>query len=233
MTKRPDPAVPASPRRALSKKDLLDIDGITEDDIRLVLDTAESMREINQRAIKKVPTLRGKLVANLFFENSTRTRFSFEIAERRLSADSIALSAVGHVGRQGRDAARHGAEPHGDGARRDRDPALAVRGAAPPRAEPAVRRRERGRRDARAPDAGAPRRVHDPPREGDARRPPRRDLRRRPAQPRRAVERRPPHEDGRGRDALRPADAPASRDRADGRARCRPASRRRSTAPTS
>ncbi|HQQ76864.1 MAG TPA: aspartate carbamoyltransferase catalytic subunit [Thermoanaerobaculia bacterium] len=95
MTKRPDSAVPASPRRALSKKDLLDIDGITEDDIRLVLDTAESMREINQRAIKKVPTLRGKLVANLFFENSTRTRFSFEIAERRLSADSIALSAVG------------------------------------------------------------------------------------------------------------------------------------------
>ncbi len=95
MTKRPDSPVPASPRRALSKKDLLDIDGITEDDIRLVLDTAESMREINQRAIKKVPTLRGKLVANLFFENSTRTRFSFEIAERRLSADSIALSATG------------------------------------------------------------------------------------------------------------------------------------------
>jgi aspartate carbamoyltransferase catalytic subunit len=95
VTKRSDSPVPASPRRALSKKDLLDIDGITEDDIRLVLDTAESMREINQRAIKKVPTLRGKLVANLFFENSTRTRFSFEIAERRLSADSIALSAVG------------------------------------------------------------------------------------------------------------------------------------------
>ncbi len=95
MTKRPDPAVAAASRRALSKKDLLDIDGITEDDVRLVLDTAESMREINQRSIKKVPTLRGKLVANLFFENSTRTRFSFEIAERRLSADSIALSATG------------------------------------------------------------------------------------------------------------------------------------------
>jgi aspartate carbamoyltransferase catalytic subunit len=95
VTKRPDSTVPAAPRRALSKKDLLDIDGISEDDIRLVLDTAESMREINQRAIKKVPTLRGKLVANLFFENSTRTRFSFEIAERRLSADSIALSATG------------------------------------------------------------------------------------------------------------------------------------------
>ncbi|MCE7959510.1 MAG: aspartate carbamoyltransferase catalytic subunit, partial [Acidobacteria bacterium ACB2] len=55
---------------------------------------AESMREINQRAIKKVPTLRGKLVANLFFEASTRTRFSFEIAERRLSADSIAFASA-------------------------------------------------------------------------------------------------------------------------------------------
>jgi aspartate carbamoyltransferase catalytic subunit len=89
----PEPAVPRSP--SFSRKDLLDIESITEDDIRLVLDTAESMREINQRSIKKVPTLRGKLVANLFFENSTRTRFSFEIAERRLSADSIALSALG------------------------------------------------------------------------------------------------------------------------------------------
>jgi aspartate carbamoyltransferase catalytic subunit len=89
----PEPAVPRS--STFSRKDLLDIESITEDDIRLVLDTAESMREINQRSIKKVPTLRGKLVANLFFENSTRTRFSFEIAERRLSADSIALSATG------------------------------------------------------------------------------------------------------------------------------------------
>ena len=88
-----EPAVARSP--SFSRKDLLDIESITVDDIRLVLDTAESMREINQRSIKKVPTLRGKLVANLFFENSTRTRFSFEIAERRLSADSIALSAAG------------------------------------------------------------------------------------------------------------------------------------------
>jgi aspartate carbamoyltransferase catalytic subunit len=89
----PEPAVPRPP--TFSRKDLLDIESINEDDIRLVLDTAESMREINQRSIKKVPTLRGKLVANLFFEDSTRTRFSFEIAERRLSADSIALSATG------------------------------------------------------------------------------------------------------------------------------------------
>jgi len=89
------PDVPPDRPHVFSKKDLLDIDSITEDDIRLVLDTAESMREINQRTIKKVPTLRGKLVANLFFESSTRTRFSFEIAERRLSADSIAFTAAG------------------------------------------------------------------------------------------------------------------------------------------
>ncbi len=97
MSRRPDPSpsAPADRSHVFSRKDLVDIESISEDDIRLVLDTAESMREINQRAIKKVPTLRGKLVANLFFESSTRTRFSFEIAERRLSADSIAFSAAG------------------------------------------------------------------------------------------------------------------------------------------
>lgn len=79
----------------LSRKDLLDIESLTPGEIALVLDTAETMREINLRPIKKVPTLRGKLVANLFYENSTRTRFSFEIAERRLSADSISLSQAG------------------------------------------------------------------------------------------------------------------------------------------
>jgi len=89
VTKRlPSPTV-------FSQKDLLDVEAISADDIRLVLDTAESMREINARAIKKVPTLRGKLVANLFYEASTRTRFSFEIAERRLTADSISFTTAG------------------------------------------------------------------------------------------------------------------------------------------
>jgi aspartate carbamoyltransferase catalytic subunit len=78
-----------------SQKDLLDLSSISKEDVELILETAESMREINARAIKKVPTLRGKLVANLFYEASTRTRFSFEIAERRLSADSIAFSQAG------------------------------------------------------------------------------------------------------------------------------------------
>lgn len=76
-------------------KDLLDIDSLTKDGIELVLNTADSMWDINKRVIKKVPTLRGKLVANLFFESSTRTRFSFEIAERRLSADSISFTQAG------------------------------------------------------------------------------------------------------------------------------------------
>ena len=55
----------------------------------LILDTAEAMKEVGQRAIKKVPTLRGRTVVNLFFEPSTRTRTSFEIAEKRLSADTL------------------------------------------------------------------------------------------------------------------------------------------------
>jgi aspartate carbamoyltransferase catalytic subunit len=77
------------------KKDLLGIADLTPDEIHLVLDTADAMREIGQRPIKKVPTLRGKTVVNLFYEPSTRTRTSFEIAEKRLSADTlnVAVSA--------------------------------------------------------------------------------------------------------------------------------------------
>src|SRR5258707_1267137 len=71
------------------KKDLLSIADLTRDEIYLILDTAEAMREIGQRPIKKVPTLRGKTVVNLFYEPSTRTRTSFEIAEKRLSADTL------------------------------------------------------------------------------------------------------------------------------------------------
>jgi aspartate carbamoyltransferase catalytic subunit len=74
------------------KKDLLGIGDLTEDEIYLVLDTAEAMREIGQRPIKKVPTLRGRTVVNLFYEPSTRTRTSFEIAEKRLSADTLNIA---------------------------------------------------------------------------------------------------------------------------------------------
>jgi len=73
------------------KKDLLGIGDLTRDEIYLVLETAEAMREIGQRPIKKVPTLRGKTIVNLFYEPSTRTRTSFEIAEKRLSADTLSV----------------------------------------------------------------------------------------------------------------------------------------------
>ena len=73
----------------LRRKDLLGIADLSPEEITLVLDTAEAMKEIGSRTVKKVPALRGKTVVNLFFEPSTRTRTSFEIAEKRLSADTL------------------------------------------------------------------------------------------------------------------------------------------------
>jgi len=78
---------------ALHGKDLVGIDPLVPEEIQLILDTAEQMREVAERPIKKVPALRGKTVVNLFMEASTRTRFSFEVAEKRLSADSLNFSA--------------------------------------------------------------------------------------------------------------------------------------------
>ncbi len=75
------------------RKDLLGIRELTAAEITHILDTAESFRDISRREIKKVPTLRGRTVINLFFEPSTRTRTSFEIAAKRLSADAINVSA--------------------------------------------------------------------------------------------------------------------------------------------
>ncbi len=77
---------------ALRSKDLLGISDLTPDEITLILDTADAMKEIGSRPIKKVPALRGKTVVNLFFEPSTRTRTSFEIAEKRLSADTLNIA---------------------------------------------------------------------------------------------------------------------------------------------
>jgi aspartate carbamoyltransferase catalytic subunit len=85
---------PETPMR-WRRKDLLGIAELSPAEIELILDTAESFSEIGERAIKKVPTLRGKTVLNLFFEASTRTRSSFEIAEKRLSADNINFSTSG------------------------------------------------------------------------------------------------------------------------------------------
>jgi len=78
----------------LSKKDLLGIRDLAVDEINLILDTAESFIEVSTRDIKKVPTLRGKTIINLFLEASTRTRTSFEIAGKRLSADTINISSA-------------------------------------------------------------------------------------------------------------------------------------------
>lgn len=78
---------------ALSSRHLLRLQGTPKEDINQILDAAISFKEILNRPIKKVPTLQGKTIVNLFFENSTRTRTSFELAERRLSADVLSFSA--------------------------------------------------------------------------------------------------------------------------------------------
>ena len=76
-------------------KDLLALEPLTPDQIRLILDTAEPFKEISERSIKKVPALRGQTIVNLFFEPSTRTRTSFEFAEKRLSADTVNITSSG------------------------------------------------------------------------------------------------------------------------------------------
>lgn len=77
---------------SLSSRHLLGLQGVPKEDIQLILDTASIFREILERPIKRVPTLQGKTVVNLFYENSTRTRISFELAEKRLSADTVNFS---------------------------------------------------------------------------------------------------------------------------------------------
>ncbi len=79
----------------LQSRHLLGLEGMSKDDITLILDTAISFKEILERPIKKVPPLQGKTIVNLFFESSTRTRISFELAERRLSADVVNFAASG------------------------------------------------------------------------------------------------------------------------------------------
>lgn len=75
-----------------NRKDLLDLEDLSEQELTLILDTADKFKEVLQRPIKKVPALRGVTVANVFYEASTRTRMSFELAEKRLSADVINFS---------------------------------------------------------------------------------------------------------------------------------------------
>jgi aspartate carbamoyltransferase catalytic subunit len=93
---RSDPLVPvARPGlHRLKSRHLLGIAGLDASEITLILDTAEAMKEVGTRPIKKVPTLRGRTVVNLFFEPSTRTRTSFEVAEKRLSADTLSIATA-------------------------------------------------------------------------------------------------------------------------------------------
>jgi len=78
--------------KQIKHKDLLGLEYLDKDEINLILDTADSMKEILERPIKKVPTLRGKTIVNLFFEPSTRTQSSFDLAAKRLSADTVSVS---------------------------------------------------------------------------------------------------------------------------------------------
>lgn len=89
-----DRPVSPDPVPAFRHKDLLGIRELTPEEITLILDTAEAFHEVSLREIKKVPTLRGKTVVHLFFEPSTRTRTSFEIAAKRLSADTVTISVA-------------------------------------------------------------------------------------------------------------------------------------------
>jgi len=79
--------------KRFSQKHLLGIKNLTREDIELVFETADNFKAIINRPIKKVPSLRDVTIANIFFENSTRTRISFELAQKRLSADVINFSA--------------------------------------------------------------------------------------------------------------------------------------------
>ena len=79
----------------LNHRHLLGLEDYTRQEIRLILDTADSFKEVIQRPIRKVPALRGKNIVNLFFESSTRTRLSFELAEKQLSADTLNFTTSG------------------------------------------------------------------------------------------------------------------------------------------
>lgn len=86
---------------SLSSNHLLGLHEVPKEDIQLILDTAKTFREVLERPIKKVPTLQGKTILNLFYENSTRTRLSFELAEKRLSADTINFTKSGSSAAKG------------------------------------------------------------------------------------------------------------------------------------
>ena len=197
------------------KRHLLSAADLTRDDAITILDTAAELRSLADRPIKKLPTLRGRTVVNLFFEDSTRTRISFEAAAKRLSADVINFSAKGSSVSKGESLKDTALTLEAMGA-----DAVVIRhgsSGAPHRLANsrlgAVLRGQRRRRDARAPDAGAARRVHPAPPPRRPRRSPDHHRRRRAAQPGGALQRAAPGHARRRGDPGRAADAAPGRGR--------------------
>ena len=202
-------------------------------EISLLLDRSESYVEQNRRADKKQSLLRGRTIINLFFETSTRTRTSFELAGKRLGADVINMSVSTVVGAQGRDADRHGDDAERHAPRRAGRPPPGIRRGQAAVAEGQLRGDQRRRRQPRASDPGAARRAHHPPAEGPAGRAEGGDLRRHPALPRRALEHPPAEHHGRPRPGGGAADADAARQSSGWASRCSTTWARASTAATS
>ena len=192
---------------------LLSIDDLDRASIERILDRAESFDEVSGREIKKVPALRGRTIVNLFYESSTRTSSSFELAAKRLSADVVSIRSQGSSVDKGeslKDTVQTLSAY---------DPAaIVIRSPARRRGRHGRRvdirgRHQRRRRQARAPDAGAARRVHAAPPTRRARRHQHLDRRRRPPLAGRALGHPRLHAHGRQRHRVRSADADPARDR--------------------
>ena len=192
---------------------LLSIDDLSVDAIAEIFETAADMHDVQRREVKKLPALRGRTVINMFFEDSTRTRSSFEIAGKWLSADVINISAKGSSASKGeslRDTVLTVCAMGVDG--------LVIRHPASGAAHQVSQwvdavGRQRRRRDARAPDPGAARRLHPPAPARLARGPPRRARGRPDAQPGLPLQRAVPDQAGRPGHRGRAAHPDAQRDR--------------------
>ena len=125
---------PEANREVLRMKHLLSIDDLDRNGVEELLEQSDAFLDVLGREIPKVPALRGKTVVSLFYEESTRTRLSFETAAKRLSADMMSFAVGLVVGEEGREPPRHGEDDRGDGHRRDGRAAPRGRRAAPRRA---------------------------------------------------------------------------------------------------
>ncbi len=145
---------------------LLGIRDLSPPDIEFLLDRADEAVAISRRHEKKTSTLRGRTQINLFFEASTRTQSSFELAGKRLGADVMNMSVGLLLGEEGRDADRHGDDAQRHAARHPDHPPPVGRRRRAARAEGRLLGRQRRRRRPRASDPGAARRADHPPRQG-------------------------------------------------------------------